>query len=176
MVAKIRAKTFIRRLWNWVYDIRRSIFRPFVVILGWLEVRLRRYGRKLLFASFEIRFTALAVLFLEHSRLFCINWRYGCQDTIENVCLPALILVLRHLLFYFRTLEVILRRLEVQLPRKGRKRLFAGFEIGFMAFAVLFLEHWRLFCVDRRYGCLDTGEKIFSPFLKLGFRHSPFYF
>ena len=50
--------------------------------------------------------------------------------------------------FIFRTLEVFLRRLEVFLPRYRAKHLFVGFEIGFTAFASLFLEHWRLFYVD----------------------------
>ena len=48
----------------------------------------------------------------------------------------------------FRTLEVICVRLDVCLPKYGRKRKFDGFEIEFKAFAVLFLEHWKLFCVD----------------------------
>ena len=40
----------------------------------------------------------------------------------------------------FITLEVVLRRSDVTLPRYGQKCLFAGFEIAFMIFAVLFLE------------------------------------
>ena len=76
----------------------------------------------------------------------------------------------------FRSLQLILRQLEVRLPRIGQKRLFACVEIGFTAFAVIFLEHWRLFCVDWKYGCQDTGEKVYSPAMKLGLLHLPFYF
>ena len=67
----------------------------------------------------------------------------------------------------FRTLEFILRRLEVRLPRYKRKRLFAGFEIGFTVIAVLFFEHWRFICIDWRYFCQDTGENIYLQALKL---------
>ena len=62
--------------------------------------------------------------------------------------------------FIFRTLEVILRRLDVRLQRYVQKPLFAGFEMVFMAFAFLFLEQWRLFCVDLRYEYKDTGENV----------------
>ena len=48
----------------------------------------------------------------------------------------------------FCTLEVILSRLDVQLPRYVRKHSLAGFETGFKAFAILFLALSRLFCVD----------------------------
>ena len=51
----------------------------------------------------------------------------------------------------FKTLEVVLHLSEVQLARYGRKRLFDDFEIGFWPFNILFLVHWRLFCVDLRY-------------------------
>ena len=46
-------------------------------------------------------FTAFSVLILEHLRLFCVNWKYGCQDTVEKVYLPALKLGLQHSTFYF---------------------------------------------------------------------------
>ena len=55
------------------------------------------------------------------------------------------------------------------MQRYGRKRIFAGFEIRFMALAVLFLEHWRYFCVDWRCGCQDKGKNVYLPALKLGF-------
>ena len=70
----------------------------------------------------------------------------------------------------FRTLEVILRRLDLRLPRYWRKQLFAGFEIGF-TFTVQFQEHKMLFCIDWRYDCLEIGENIYSPALKFILRH-----
>ena len=83
-VAKIRAKMFIRRLLNWVYVFCRFIFRTLEVILRRFEVRLQRYTLKSLFAVFEIGFTAIAVLFLEHWWFFCFYSRYSCKDTSEN--------------------------------------------------------------------------------------------
>ena len=38
------------------------------------------------------------------------------------------------------------------MPRYWLKSLFNGFEIEFMDFVVLFLEHWMLFFVKWRYG------------------------
>ena len=38
-----------------------------------------------------------------------------------------------------------MRRMEELLARYRQKYLFAGFEIGFMAFAVIFLENCRFF-------------------------------
>ena len=51
----------------------------------------------------------------------------------------------------FKTLDVILLRLEETLPRYRRKYLFAGFEIGYTAITVLFSELWRVFCVNWKY-------------------------
>ena len=72
----------------------------------------------------------------------------------------------------FRTLDVIVRRIEVRLPRYGQKRLFTAFEIVLIAFAFVFLEHWKLFCVDWRYGCQDMGKNVsragaMNPFKRL---------
>ena len=50
--------------------------------------------------------------------------------------------------FIFRTLEIILRLLELRLPGYEQIILFAGFEIMCTAVNVLFLQHWRLCCVD----------------------------
>ena len=79
MVTKIRAKISIRWIWNWVYGIRRSIFRILLVILRRLEVRLEKYGRKRFFEGFDIGCTAFAVLFIDHRRIFCADLRYGCK-------------------------------------------------------------------------------------------------
>ena len=68
-----------------------------------------------------------------------------------------------------------MHRLVVRLPRFVQKCLFAGFEMVFRAFGVLFLEHWMLFTVDWRYGCQDKGENINLPVLKLGLRFLQFY-
>ena len=65
----------------------------------------------------------------------------------ENINSPALKLVLLQSRSTFRTLEVILRQLEVGLPLKC---IFKGIEIGILVFAFLFLEHWRLYCVNWR--------------------------
>ena len=100
-VSKIRLKTSIHLLWNGVYGIHRSIFRTLEVILRQLEVRLPSYRRKHLFDCFEFGFTVFAILFLEHWKLYCIDWSHGCQDTGGIIYLPALKLSLRPLQFYF---------------------------------------------------------------------------
>ena len=76
----------------------------------------------------------------------------------------------------FSTLEIILSPSEVPLPRYERKCSFAIFEIGFTAFAVLFLIRWRLFWVDPRYYCQYLREIIHSPAMKSVLWHSLFYF
>ena len=83
MVVKILAKTFLL-LWNRLYYIRRSIFRTIEVILRWLEIQLPQYGDKRLFAGFEIGFTTIAVLFIEHWSFYLVDLRYCCQDTGKN--------------------------------------------------------------------------------------------
>ena len=60
-----------------------------------------RYERKVFFAGISIGFTTFAVLFLEHLRRFCVNWKYGSKDTRENVNSSALKFGLLHYLFYF---------------------------------------------------------------------------
>ena len=65
----------------------------------------------------------------------------------------------------------MLRLLEVRLPSYKRKHIFAGFAITLTTYASLFLEHWRLFCVDWRYVCQDIGENIYYPAFKLGLLH-----
>ena len=72
-------------------------------------------GEKCFFASFEIEFKALDVLFFEHWRLFCVNWKYGYQDNGETVYSLSFKSGLRHSPYVFWTLEVILRRLEIML-------------------------------------------------------------
>ena len=70
---------------------------------------------------------------------------YCCQDTGEKVylCFKIGFTAFRHSIF--RTLKVILRQLEVCLPRDGQKCLVAGLKIGFTAFNVQFLEHMMFF-------------------------------
>ena len=50
-------------------------------------------------------------------------------------------------------------------------RSFTGFLTGFTAFAVLFLEVWRLFLVDFSYRCQDTGENVHFWAYKTVLRH-----
>ena len=52
---------------------------------------------KYLFTVFEMDFEEFEFLFLEYLRLFCINYKYGCEDTCKKVYSPALKLALRHL-------------------------------------------------------------------------------
>ena len=61
-VSKIRMKTSVRWLLNWLYNVGCSIFSTF--------------------------------------ESFCVDRRYLCKNTGENVCSPALKLVLRHLPFF----------------------------------------------------------------------------
>ena len=51
------------------------------------------------------------------------------------------------------------------------KSFIRQFEIAFMALSVLFIEHLRLFYIDWRYSCQDTGKIFNSPGLKSGLRH-----
>ena len=48
--------------------------------------------------------------------------------------------------------------------------MFAGFEIGFTAFAVLFLTLWSIFGVDQRYHCQDTALNVVSLVFQTGFK------
>ena len=75
MFGKIWRKPSIIRFLNRVYGINNYIFRTFDDILCRLEVWLRRYRLKYLFAGIEFGLTALAVQFLEQWRLFCVDWR-----------------------------------------------------------------------------------------------------
>ena len=77
---------------------------------------------------------------------------------------------------FFSPLKVFLPRPEVPLPRFGQKRVLAGFESVFMAFAVHFLAHCRFFCVYRRYHSQDMGINVCWPALNLVLQHSPFFF
>ena len=221
------------------------------VIFHRLDIQLPRYGRKRLFAIFEIVFTAFAVQFFQHWMLFwvdlkygcldtgknfyspllklglqhlplyfqkmedyfasiggtyakiwvkpficrllnrvygicsfnfitlwllCVNWRYICRDSGDNVYQPALKIGLRHSPFYFQNIGGYFTLLEGTFAKIRAKLLLSGFEIGFKAFASLFLEHWRILCVNLRYGCQDEGLKVYFPAMKLGLRLSPFYF
>ena len=163
-VANIRAKSFIHRLWNCIYAIIHSILRTLQLIFRRLEVRFPRYWEKLLFSVIKIGCMVLSVLLLEHWRFFCIDWKYGCQDTHKTFINRLWNQVYSIMRSIFRKLEVILRWLEVWLPIYKQNLLFVLFEIVCMALFVLFLEHWILFCVDWRYGCQDTG-KIFTTLL-----------
>ena len=48
--------------------------------------------------------SAFVILFLEHCRLFCVNWMYGCQDMGKSVNSMIFKLGLRYYLFYFWTI------------------------------------------------------------------------
>ena len=114
-------------------------------------------------------FTRFAVLLLEHWKLFSVDWRYGCQDTCENIYFTILQLFLRHLQFYFQNILCYFASIECTVAKIQAKKLLDGFEMVFTAFAVLLLEHWKLFCVDWIYGCHYTGDNIFFKPFKLGF-------
>ena len=76
----------------------------------------------------------------------------------------------------FSTLEVILSLSNVRFPIYGQKRSCSGFETSFTAFDVLFLALWRLYWVDWRYCCQDTGKNVYAPALNPVLRISLFYF
>ena len=120
-----------------------------MVILSRFEVPLPRYWRNRSFAGFKTGLTAFAVQFLEIWRLFCwIGW------SVAKISAKKFIFSLRNRFyviccFVFTTLEVVLGRSEVHLPRYGRKYLYTGFETRIKAFAVLFLKFWILFWVER---------------------------
>ena len=139
------------------------------------NVAFLRYERKRVFTSFQTGFTAFAVFFTIWM-VFCVDRRYRCQNKAKNMYIPALKMFNCIRLSFFSTLKVFFHRSEVPLPTYGHKRMFTAFETGFTAFAVLFLALWRLFCVNRRYRCQDTGENGYSPDLKPVLRHWPFYF
>ena len=94
---------------------------------------------------------AFTVPFLALWRFFSVNQKHHCQIRAK-MCVCRLwnwFYGIRRC--FFSTLAVILRLLKVLLPKYGWKRVFAGFETGFTAFAVIFLALWRFFCVDLRY-------------------------
>ena len=100
-VAKIRAKTLIRWLWNWFYGISRSYLSTLVEILRFLDLPLPKFKKNRSFIAFETGSTALAIRFWAFWWLFCVNLMYCCQDTCENVASPALKLDWRYSLFFF---------------------------------------------------------------------------
>ena len=161
MFAKILEKRYIGRVWNQVYGIYNSISRTFVVILSQLEARLRRYGRKHLFAYIEIRFSSIfhSIFRTLEVNLRLLNVRmltYGRIGLYHGF-------KIRFMAFIVQLLEHW--RLFCADWRYGwkiqAKRLFAYITIGFRAFAVLFLEHWKLICVYWRYDCQDMGEYVY---------------
>ena len=141
-----------------------------------MEVPLQRYWRKHSFAGFQTGFTSFAVLFLAPWRLFWVDRAYICQDTGDNVHWTASKLVLQLSLLYFWNFGGYLMLIKVPLSSYGQKRSFAGFDIGFTSFTVLFLEHWRLFWVDLSYRYQDNDKNFHSPASKPVLRHSLFYF
>ena len=112
-------------------------------------------GKNLLFAVYKIGNTALSLMFLEHWRLHFGDWRYGCQNTSKIFYSQALKSGVRNNILFLEH-WVFLHQLVVRLQKYGQKLLFPGFEIGFAALSVHFLEHC-LFCVDWRYISPETG-------------------
>ena len=81
-----------------------------------------RYGSKdmaenIYSPAFKLRLLQFSVVFLEHWRLFCVNRRYGCQDTGKMFIRLLWKWVYSIRRSIFRTFEVILCRLDVQLQR-----------------------------------------------------------
>ena len=72
---------------------------------------------------------------------------------------------------HFRALVALLRQLVVPFPRYGRKCFLAGFETGLTAFAAALWALWWLYCINRKYLCQDTSEKVSSLGFKLVFEH-----
>ena len=151
------AKTFIRRLWNRIYEIHRSIFRTLVFILRRLEVWLPICRWNRLLSGFRIGFTAFTTPFLEQWKLFCVDWRYGCEDPGVNVYLPALKSGLRHSPFYFYNIGIYFAWIRGTVS-KIRAKMFIRqhwkwvYGIGRCIFRTL-----EFFCVDWRYLCQDKG-------------------
>ena len=176
-VAKIRAKNFFCRRWNWFYSICRSFLSTLVVVLRWLHVLLPRYRQTCVFADVEIGLAAFAVWFWAFCWLFCVGCLYRCKKIWEKTFLRRLrnqfYSISRSL---FSILVIVLRRSDVPFPRYEQNRFFADFEISFTAFAVHFWALWWLFSVDRMYHCQDTDENVSLPTIKLVLRHLPFVF
>ena len=116
IVAKIRAQTFILRLWNQFYSIHCSIFWTFECIFRRSNSPLPRYWWKSSISGFETGFTALAVLILELWRLLLVDWRYRCQDSGENVHSPSF------------------------------ENSITAFAVLFFTLWMLFLVDWRYYC------------------------------
>ena len=126
-VAKILAKTFIRRLCNRLYGIGYSIFSTLELILCQWKVTLPRYTEN----------------------VFRRLWNGFYRNNV-----------------FFNTLKAILSWSKLPLPRYGWKRSFSGSKTGVTAYTVLFLALWRLFWVDKKYHCQDTGKNVLSKALK----------
>ena len=67
-------------------------------------------------------------------------------------------------------------QLDVRLPKYWQNLLFACFKIKFTKLSILFFKLLRLFCVNSRYSCQDTGKTLYSPPLKFDLRYYPIYF
>ena len=98
-IANIRAKLFLGWLLNRFYGIHIFLCALWC-FFGQFDIPLPKYVQKRYFFTYEIVFTAVAVLFWALWWLFCIDRTYRCQDTGENVTLPDLKLVLRHSGFF----------------------------------------------------------------------------
>ena len=144
---------FIRRLWNWFYGIRCSIFSILEVIFNWPKVPLLRYGLKRLFSGFSTGLMAFTVLILALWRLFLVDWKYSRQDISQNVHFPALKLVLRHYLCYFQHFRVYILSIRGTVAKLRAKAFISLLWNGFTAFTLLFIEFWRFYLFDQRYHC-----------------------
>ena len=175
MDAKIWTKIFICCFWNLFYGNCCFSLSTLEVVLRQSEVLLPRYGRNV-YSVASHRFYGIRRSTLALFRLFCVNRRYGYQDTDENLYSLFLKPVYGICRCSFSTLEIVLRRSEVLLPIYEWKTLFTSFKNGFMAFAVVLLVLWRLVCNHGRFCCQDTGKNVYFLFLKPVLRHSPFNF
>ena len=152
-----------------VFSHSMIVYRSLEVILSQSEEPLQRYVRKRSFAKFQSDFKAFAVL-------FWVNQSYQCQVTGEYVNSPISKPVLEYLLLYFLKFGGYFPSICSTFAKIPARMFICLFKTSFTAFAVLFLEVWRLIRVDRRYHCQDTGENIPSMALKQVLRHLLFYF
>ena len=145
-----------------------------MVILRQLNVLLKRYGQKRCFVGFEISFTAISCFFGHFGDYFV--WTDVPLPRYARKCSSlALKTVLRHLPFFFDHFTGYFASIRRIVAKIQAKTLLCQFWNCFTAFFVNIWALWWLFCVNLTYHCKDTGENVFSPYLKQVLWHWSFF-
>ena len=134
-----------------------------------------KYKQKLLFASFKIWIIALSLLFLQHWRLFFIDWRYSFSDTGKTLYLPPLKLGLRHNPYYFYNIGGYFASIgEMFAKIRAKSFIHRLWNLFYVIVCSIFRTLEIISLVDWKYGFQDLGKIFFLSVLKLGLLHYSF--